>query len=281
MSTENAIVREPFAPRNKREPDHAPAHHDDPVDEGGETGARLVRLKKPVLLRAEVGMRVDSTMVGPQFYDCFNYTLLTHGESIVNAAIAVTSANPGEGKTLAACNLAISLTVAYQRKTVVVDMNVHKPRLHEIFDIPVGPGLLEAVGGGPIQVARTAVTDLYVLTGGVVRSGLASGLQYALNETAPPPEPSFQLEQIAAFRDVVYSLKEHFDFVIIDMPALREHLVPLLFTNQLDGIVLVVHGGTTKQADLQSAIQTVNEHRILGFVYNGAERPRGSRWFRR
>lgn len=280
MSTENAIARESFSPRNKREPDHGPAHLDGTADEAGESGTRLVRLKKPVALRPEEGARVDSRMVGPQFYDCFNYTLLTHGESIVNAALAVTSANPGEGKTLAACNLAISLTVAYQRRTVLVDMNVHKPRLHEIFDIPVGPGLLEAVGGGPIQVARTAVTDLYVLTGGVVRSGLASGLQFALNDTALPPEPSFQLEQIAAFRDVVYSLKEHFDFVIIDMPALREHLVPLLFTNQLDGILLVVHGGKTRQGELHNAIQTLNEHRILGFVYNGAERPRAGRRFR-
>lgn len=122
--------------------------------------------------------------------------------------------NPGEGKTLTACNLAISLTVAYQRKTVLVDTHVDKPRLHEIFDVPVGPGLLEAVGGSPIHVARTAITDLFVLTGGVVRSGLAGGIQFTLNDAASPLEPSFQLEQIAAFRDVVYSLKEQFDFVI-------------------------------------------------------------------
>jgi Mrp family chromosome partitioning ATPase len=281
VSIENAIARESFPPRTRQEPDANPAHHDGNGADSGESGTKLVRLKKPVVLRPDVGVRVDSTMVGPQFYDCFNYTLLTQGDATVNAAIAVSSANPGEGKTLAACNLAISLTVAYQRKTVLVDMNVHKPRLHEIFDVPVGPGLLEAVGGSPIHVARTAITDLYVLTGGVVRSGLAGGIQFTLNDAAAPLEPSFQLEQIAAFRDVVYSLKEQFDFVIIDMPALREHLVPLLFTNQLDGILLVVHGDKTKHGELSNAIEIVNKHRILGFVYNGAERPRRSLRFPR
>ena len=80
---------------------------------------------------------------------------------------------------------------------------------------------------------------------------------------------------------MVYSLKEQFDFVIIDMPALREHLVPLLFTNQLDGILLVVHGDKTKHGELSNAIEIVNKHRILGFVYNGAERPRRNQRFPR
>lgn len=255
----------PEAPRSE------PAHDDEHVS------GELVRLRKQIVLRPESGIRVDSTMVGPQFYDCFNYALLAGGDASGNVAVGVSSANPGEGKTLVACNLAISLTVAYQRKTVLVDMNVQKPRLHEVFHVPVGPGLLDAIGGGPIPVARTAVSDLFVLTAGVAQSGIAGGLQFAMADGDHTLEPSLQLEQIAAFRDVLYSLKEHFDFVIVDMPSLREHLVPLLFTNQLDGVLLVVHGGLTKQAELDHALQIVNERRILGFVFNGAERPRAAR----
>jgi Mrp family chromosome partitioning ATPase len=251
--------------------------HDQEEEETPEPRGELIRLRRPVVFRSDVGQRVDGTMVAPQFYDCFNYALLSGGNDEMNIAVGVSSANPGEGKTLVACNLAISLTVAYQRKTVLVDLNVHKPRLHEVFDVPIGPGLLEAVGDGAIQVARTTISDLYVLTAGVPNGRLGGGLNSLMDDANQNVEPSLQLEQVAAFRDVLYSLKGAFSFVVVDMPAVREHLIPLLFTNQLDGVLFVVHGGATKQADLDHALQLINERRVLGFVYNGAERTRPSR----
>lgn len=277
MISENTAMRKE-RPENGIHDSADPGIRDaETVNEGGQLRGEIVRIRKQIVLRPEVGVRVDSTMVGPQFYDCFNYALLANGEANTNVAVGVSSANPGEGKTLVASNLAISLTVAYQRKTVLVDMNLQKPRIHEIFDVPVGPGLLEAIGGGSIPVARTAISDLFVLTTGVTNAGFAGGLRFAMADGDHTLEPSLQLEQIAAFRDVLYSLREHFDFVIVDMPSLREHLVPLLFTNQLDGVLLVVHGGLTKQAELDHALQIVNERRILGFVFNGAERVRATR----
>jgi protein-tyrosine kinase len=238
--------------------------------------ADLVRLRKAVLLREEVGTMVDGLLVAPQFYNCFNYALLSNGAQDVNIAVGVSSANPHEGKTLVACNLAVSLTVAHQRKTVLVDMNVGAPRLHDVFGLGIGPGLLEAVGDGAIHVAQTSIHDLFVLTAGTSDGRLAGGVRRAM-DGAESIEPGLQLEQVAAFRDVLYSLKEQFSFVIVDMPAVREHLVPLLFTNQLDGVLFVVHGGQTRQGELDHAIQLVNERRILGFVYNGAERANARR----
>ncbi len=254
------------------------AHHREDQGDTKESHAELIRLRRPVIFRPDAGRRVDAKIVSPQFYDSFNYALLSNGGEDMNIAVGVSSANAGEGKTLVASNLAISLTVAYQRKTVLVDMNVHKPRLHEVFDVSIGPGLLEAVGdGGVIQVAGTAISDLYVLTAGIPNGRLAGGLSTVMDDGDHNLEPSLQLEQVAAFRDVLYSLKGVFSFVIVDMPAVREHLIPLLFTNQLDGVLFVVHGGVTKQGDLDHALQLLNERRILGFVYNGAERKRASR----
>lgn len=252
--------------------------HEEEEEAGSQEEPRgeLIRLRRPVIFRPETGRRVDGGIVSPRFYDCFNYALLSDGSNDMNIAVGVSSANPGEGKTLVSCNLAVSLTVAYQRKTVLVDMNVHKPRLHEVFDVPIGPGLLEAVSDGPIQVARTTISDLYVLTAGAANGRLAGGLSSLMQDPDQALEPSLQLEQVAAFRDVLYSLKGTFSFVIVDMPAVREHLIPLLFTNQLDGVLFVVHGGVTKQADLDHALQLINERRILGFVYNGADRTRPS-----
>jgi len=257
---------------SRKAADASQAEREAPEESAQAPSEQLVRLQKPVVIREDAGKQVDGTVVSPLFYDCFNYSLLSGGGQDVNVAVGVVSANPGEGKTLVASNLAVSLTVAFQRKTVLVDMNVREPRLHQIFNVDIGPGLLEAVGDGAIHVAQTAVSDLFLLTAGVANGRLAGGLQHAMEENSEAIEPSLQLEQVAAFRDVLYSLKEQFSFVIVDMPAVRAHLVPLLFTNQLDGVLFVVHAGRTKQGEIDQAVQLINERRVLGFVYNGAER---------
>lgn len=276
MTTEHSSKRDQRSAADTRDTIEVRVLEEEHSGNGHGHRAEIVRLRKPVMFREDGGRKVDGRMVSPQYYDCFNYALLAGTGQEVNVAVGISSANPGEGKTLVASNLAVSLTVAFQRKTVLVDLNVRNPRLHEVFDVAIGPGLLEAVAGGPIHVAPTAVTDLYVLTAGTANSRIGGGMRLAMGEEQEI-EPSLELEQVAAFRDVLYSLKEEFNFVIVDMPAVREHLVPLLFTNQLDGVLFVVHGGHTKQAELEQALQLVNERRVLGFVYNGSDRPRPRR----
>jgi Mrp family chromosome partitioning ATPase len=240
----------------------------------------LVQLRRPIRELAERGTHVDGNYVSPHFYDCFNYSLLTDASSAVNIAVGITSPNPQEGKTLVACNLAVSLTIAHQKKTILVDLNLREPRIHSIFGVPASPGLLEGMGDGAIHVAPTSVNGLYVLSAGVASGrfvGLPAGAAGQPDAPATTAEASLQLEQVAAFRDVIYSLKERFDFVIVDMPAVNEYLLPLLFANQLDGTLLVIQGGRTKQAEIDRALQMLNEHRVLGFVYNGVERSTGQR----
>jgi protein-tyrosine kinase len=244
----------------------------------GRRSTDLVQLRRPIREATERGTHVDGNYVSPHFYDCFNYSLLTDGASAVNIAVGVTSPNRQEGKTLVACNLAVSLTIAHQKKTILVDLNLREPRLHKIFGVAESPGLLEGMGDGAIHVSPTSVNGLYVLSAGV-SYGRFVGLPGDTNGREDPPatmaEASLQLEQVAAFRDVIYSLKERFDFVIVDLPAVNEYLLPLLFANQLDGTLLVIQGGKTKQAEIDRAMQMLNEHRVLGFVYNGVERGPG------
>ncbi len=57
-------------------------------------------------------------------------------------SVAVTSASPGEGKTVIAANLATGLAQAGQR-VVIVDADLRRPKIHEIFGLPMEPGLDE------------------------------------------------------------------------------------------------------------------------------------------
>jgi Mrp family chromosome partitioning ATPase len=232
----------------------------------------LVQLKKPIILNPEPSKYLNSDIVAPRFYNSFNYSLMPKESTSVELALGITSANPGEGKTLVASNLAVSLAIANRRETVIVDLNVRNPQLHSIFGAPLGPGLVEALNEREIQVTHTAIRNLYVLTAGSPRSnplGVESLMgTESRTKSGAVPKASIKLEHLAAFRDVIYSLKERFDFMIFDLPSILEHQFPILFMNHLDGLMVVVDAKKTKQADIDRLFQRLNQKQVLGFVFN-------------
>ena len=231
----------------------------------------LVRLLKPVAVTPATGKAIDGAVVSPRFYNRFNFSLLAKDGPGLSIAIGVTSANAGEGKTLVASNLAVSLASANQRDTVLVDLNIALPRLHSIFGARLTPGLVEALAGSVIQVSETKVNHLYILSSGNVGSNpVIAERMVAAGRREPGHHfnPSLGLEQVAAFRDIMYSLKQEFDFVVVDMPSIREPSVPALLSHQMDGLIVVVDTNRTKQEDIRKMFTRVRENQILGFVFN-------------
>ena len=231
----------------------------------------LVRLKRPIVVNPDDTSYIDSKVITSRFYNCFNYSLLSPGNGSVNLAVGITSANPGEGKTLVASNLAVSLALANQRETVLVDLNLGKPNVNSVFGVPQSPGLVESFYDGAIHLSKTPVKDLYVLgAGGSAGTPLGRVRTAAVGGASSRngSNQSVQLEHLAAFRDVIYSLKEQFDFIVVDMPSIHEHTFPVLFANYLDGILVVVDAGRTKQEDLDHMFRHLNERQVLGFVMN-------------
>jgi Mrp family chromosome partitioning ATPase len=231
----------------------------------------LVRLLKPIVINPERGKRIDDSIVSSRYYNCFNYSLVSKDNSNVHLAVGVTSANRGDGKTLVASNLAVSLAIANQRETVLVDLNVRSPQLHSIFGTKLNPGLVEAMNDRSITVSQTQIKHLYVLSAGTMAGGpvlaerLASGERMAAGGGA---RTSLNLEHVAAFRDVLYSLKEEFEFVIVDMPVLHDSRVPILLTHQLDGLLVVVDTRRTRQEEIEKIFTQLNRNQILGFILN-------------
>jgi Mrp family chromosome partitioning ATPase len=231
----------------------------------------LVRLLKPIVISEEQGKAIDSNVVSAQFYNCFNYSLISKDRSAVNLTVGITSPNPGEGKTLVASNLAVSLAVANQRDTVLVDLNIHSPEIHSIFGTRLTPGLVEAIHEPKIYVSKTQIKHLYVLSAGnITSSPWASDRGSTKDQRArgSSNRSSIGLDQVAGFRDVLYSLKEEFEFVIVDMPALQEPRIPILLTHQMDGLLVIVDARKTKQKDVENILRRVNSSQIIGFVFN-------------
>jgi Mrp family chromosome partitioning ATPase len=232
---------------------------------------QLVRLLKPVVILPERGRYIDASEVSPHFYNCFHYSMLMKDGASVNMTVGVTSANPREGKTLVAANLAVSLAVANQRETVLVDLNVQFPTLHRIFGTDQAPGLAEALSEATIQISRTQLERLYLLPAGNISSSeLATKYISENGKNTPGVEaaPTVGLEQVAAFRDVLYSLRQEFEFVVVDMPAIYKPPASLLLVHQMDGILVVVNANRTKHEDLQRMFRQVNQKQILGFIFN-------------
>ena len=242
---------------------------EEPLSDKHET--KLVRLIKSITVHPRQGQSVDERIVNVQYYNAFNFSLLSPEQQHSHLTIGITSPNPAEGKTLVASNLAVSLALGLQRKTVLVDFNFVAPRLHKVFDVADAPGLTEAFSNGQIHVSKTAIEHLSILSAGNPQEFQARILQ---PQNAPdglagfPPKFTLGLDKLAAFRDVIYSLEQEFDFVIVDMPSIKAQGVPVLFANQLNGVIIVIDSTTTKRKDVDSMLRQLDARQVIGFVLN-------------
>lgn len=207
---------------------------------------------RAVKLSAAIGDSVDRNVVSYPLYNSFNYSIfLKRGHEPMKMSLGVTSPNRGEGKTTIVCNLAAALSMGSGKKTVVVDLNLSSPRVHEVFGTPRGPGLAEALGGHEICVVPTQLANVYVLPIGSTR-------------IVPP-------NNFPVFREVLESLFREFEFVIVDLPPAGTKGFPTLIANQLNGLLVVIRSRLTKRRDVRRLFQRVREEKVLGFILNGVD----------
>ena len=168
--------------------------------------------------------------------------------------IVVTSAGPNEGKSMFASNLAVSLAQAGQR-TLHVDADMRRPRVHEIFELAQEPGLSNLLVGDckPSEAVRkTNIQNLAVLPAGMI-----------------PPNPA---ELLGSKRCDEYfaTLAEHFDWVIIDSPPVLAVADASVIANGASGVLFVVGADQTSRQTARAAIDqlhAVHAH-IIGAVLN-------------
>lgn len=210
----------------------------------------------PVAIDEKRSTYVDTNVVNQKYYNNFNYSKLPQEYKKLHLTLGVTSAREGEGKTHVAANLATSFAVGYKKKTVLIDLNIKNPSIHKIFDIDPKPGLTEALKYKKIRLARSAYDHLYLLPIGDVDC-------YSLG-----------LSDILAVRDMICTLEKLFDFVVVDMsPILPIVDFPVLFANEVDGLLTVVDTTRTKHSDVNEIFRHINEEQITGFIFNRMKSP--------
>ena len=168
--------------------------------------------------------------------------------------VMIASAVPGEGKSLTSVNLALTLSESYQRRVLLIDADLRKPTLHQLFRLNSSAGLSEglAAGDGAKLVVRQVSARLSVLPAG-----------------RPTGDPMAALSS-PRMRKLIAEAKETFDWVILDTPPLVLLPDAHVLSSMVDGVVLVVRANSTPHALVMRAADIVGRDSITGVVLNQA-----------
>ena len=177
--------------------------------------------------------------------------------------LLVTSAVPGEGKSLTSVNLAISFA-EFGQKVLLIDADLRRPVLWNYFGVEKDVGLSSVLAG------NTKLEDAIQPWGSDGLHVLASGQL--------PPNPA-ELLGSKAMSDLVSKVRTDFDKVILDTPPLLPVTDAALASAAVDGVVLVVRWGRTHRSQVTAAVETLRQvnARVLGSVLNMRRLSRGER----
>lgn len=168
--------------------------------------------------------------------------------------VCITSSGPGEGKSTVASNLAVVMAES-GKKTLLIDCDQRKSRLHKVFRLSNRSGLSDLLLGTVTfteVVQKSGIDNLLVLTAGT-----------------KPPNPS-ELLSSAKMKSFINSLRDKVDFIIIDLPPVLLVTDAQLLANCTDGYILVVSSGEAHRdaaAKAKQLLEKVNG-KILGVVLN-------------
>jgi capsular exopolysaccharide synthesis family protein len=179
--------------------------------------------------------------------------------------VVVTSTGPHEGKTLVSSSLAITLAQAGQR-TVVVDADMRRPRMHEALGRSQEPGLSNVLVGEASladAVRPTSVQNLTFLGAGHV-----------------PPNP-VELLCSPKYLELVAELKRRFDWVIIDAPPVMPVTDAAVVANTAGGVLFVVGSEMTPRQNAIAAVEQLRgaNAKFIGAVLNRVNVQRHSYYY--
>ena len=171
--------------------------------------------------------------------------------------VLVTSAVAAEGKSYIAANVASSLALM-GKKVALVELNLRKPSLGEMFGIIASKGMSDYLSNGEVSlhdIVNTTADGLDVYVAGSV-----------------PPNPS-ELLQGSRAAQLMEQLREQYDYVVVDSASLATASDTFSLTSQADATVVVLRANSTKQAYVKWINRLMAEGKLsnVGFVLNGVK----------
>ena len=168
--------------------------------------------------------------------------------------LGISSSHMSEGKSTTSLCLAINFTQCGQ-SVLLIDADLRKPSLHKAFDIENKVGLTNHLAGlMPLsEITKTTVVEnlFFIPTGPL------------------PPNPA-ELLQGTKMRDLIASVRDKFDIVIVDGPPVLGLADALILGNAVDRLLLVIQAGTTERSVVKTALKRLRMARVnpVGCILN-------------
>ena len=174
--------------------------------------------------------------------------------------IGVTSAVPRDGKSYTVINLAYALA-KNGSKVLIVDADMRRPTIAKSLGLPTKPGLSNML----IRQVENAVISVPMHTN-----------LYALVAGTMPPNPS-ELIGIGEMKNLLERFSRQYDYVIVDLPPVNSVSDPIVVSQFVDGMVIVLKHGHTQRRDIIEAMRQLefSGANIIGFVYNNLSHKHG------
>ena len=214
--------------------------------------------------------------VGIEAFRMLRTSLLWCEQGDSMKTLVVTSAAPGEGKTMTAANL--SVTFAYDGlRVLLIDCDVRRPRQHSLFQMPRSPGLMELLmptNGSSNGVQSLSFNPSLGTTESgrpvtdIIRPTNVRGL--SLLPCGALPTNASNLLSGVRMRVLLQELAKSFDLVILDTPPVLATADAGILASIADGVLLVVRAGQTDRVAAKRAHQQLVNvgARIVGTVLN-------------
>ena len=168
--------------------------------------------------------------------------------------IIITSSGPSEGKSTTSSNLAVVMAQS-GNKTILIDCDQRKPKLHKVFLTSNQNGLSDLIVGNSVleeAVQKTEIENLDILTSGT---------------RSPNPSELLASEKMKNF---IENLRETYDCIIIDTPPIIAVTDAQIVSRYADGCLLVVASAQAEREAVVKAKELLEkvDAKIIGVVLN-------------
>jgi capsular exopolysaccharide synthesis family protein len=170
--------------------------------------------------------------------------------------LIVTSANQGEGKTVTACNLAVSISKDVNQSVILVDLDLQHSSVGRYFGLQVEHGI------GDYLTGKAEISDIVYSPEGFDR--------IAIIPAREPIEGSSELLASPRMRDLMTWLRQQggAPLAIFDMPPVLECDDVLMFYPSVDAVLMVAAEGKTERENLAKSADLLTDCNLLGVVLN-------------
>ncbi len=214
------------------------------------------RVRRQASLALVAHRRMDSAFA--EAFRALRTSLLFSGFTHPPRTLMITSVHRDDGKTSLATNLAIVLAQLNVGEVLLVDGDMRRPRLHDLFGVPQAPGLSTYLAGGASLsdvIKPTHIPNLLVIPSGDT-----------------PINPA-ELMSSARVREAIDLIKEHFAHAVFDTAPLFGISDAMVLAPQVEGVALVLRRGRASREAAQRAVQALGSMRarLLGVILNDVD----------